>query len=253
MNSYERRIRKLGFEGVADYQRFWGLKPDGVVGRITARSVARPRFCGRPDRERLGSECPWPQTQVTWHLAAEPLHDIEVPAVRQVCLDAWGLWTARCGIEPVEVESHKEANCLIFPHFLGGPGGTLGDCQLPPCRLKENRGVQLELRLDSGEPFHPGGWPDCPEDEIPLEVVLAHELGHFLAFRHRRRGLMQPSLTPGVGEPDAEETAQAVRWYGPPKAAKPTKPPTKPDNPARRKAILSVSGFKVVSVFLDPL
>ena len=246
----ESRILQLGYETVREYQEEHGLVPDGVIGRITARSVLRPRFCGRPERERAGRECPWPEPQVRWHVRGELL-DVTHQEFARSIERAWSLWTAVCGIEPIRVDEPAEANLLIFPYPLGGPGGTLADSMLPPCGLKRNN-IQLEQRFDDKEPFHPGDWSACPPEEIPLVVTAAHEIGHAIAFRHRRDGLMQPSLIAGVPGPNAREAAIAREWYGPPKTES-GPAPKPPASRETRKAILSVAGYKIVTVQLEPL
>src|SRR5437868_2472812 len=51
------------------YQRWAGLKPDGVPGPITLNHLRQPRWCGTPDAQGAGQVCKWPQLDVTWNIA----------------------------------------------------------------------------------------------------------------------------------------------------------------------------------------
>jgi hypothetical protein len=203
------------------FQSFNGLQPTGTVGPKTAHRINRRR-CGLPDFNitAAGSDpCKWPMQDIAYY------HEIRMPGITDAQVKeaydiAFAQWAEICQINPVRVESHKQANIYAKSGVgaksgLDNRGGTLAWSELP-CGVAEN--IQLDQMFDEAEDW-----------SFNMAVaVICHELGHALGLPHLNAGnLMAPYYDPNVTKPQDGDMAEIVKLYG-----KRTKPYhfTKPDD-----------------------
>src|SRR5207253_1984094 len=134
------------------YQRWAGLKPDGVPGPVTLHHLRQPRWCGTPDAMGADQVCKWPQLDVTWNIAGSlpGLSDADFRAAIQWATEQWN---AACGIRLAYGANARTVNVLLTVANLGGPGGVLADQQLP-CGASTN--TQLIGRYDTSELWYAG-------------------------------------------------------------------------------------------------
>lgn len=195
---------------IREYQRFHGLKADGIVGAKTAHVLLRHR-CGLPDFNISGSDvpCRWPMPRITYYSKLQ-LPGISSDQAAAAYDAAFAQWAAVCDIEPVRVGSPNTAN--IFAKSGSGKkdglddrGGTLAWSELP-CNVSEN--MQLDQMFDEAE-----------EWSFNMAVaVICHELGHALGLAHLNKGnLMAPYYDPSVRTPQKGDIKEMVKLYGKPK------------------------------------
>lgn len=211
------------------FQRWFGLKQDGIVGPKTVRAMHCPR-CGCPDvldkdkkehveylqmQESIKEQrARWSKTQLTYALESY-VTGLSKKAQADMIAAAFQSWTGlidleirRCSIRKV-----KEADIVISngsgkQHGFDGQGGTLAWAYLP-------RGdKQLRMRFDLAET-----WVRNPlERGIHFQTVAAHEIGHLLGLQHSKvhGALMAPYYNPFVGKPQAKDDITRIQsLYGP--------------------------------------
>ena len=107
---------------VRKFQKWAGLKVDGIAGPITARHLMAPRICGTPDAisDRI---CKWPMKGVTW-VIADSLPGVSDAAYRAAASWATRQWNQSCGIALKYTVNNKTANILMRVANLGGRGGV---------------------------------------------------------------------------------------------------------------------------------
>lgn len=144
---------------------------------------------------------------------------------------AWASWEAVSGIQAVYYERAADARndlnagkldgiVYIGAGRIDGPNGTLAWSMLPCSTLR----VEQKYDTDEGWIAHlqPG---QPPSNRIDLVRVAAHELGHALGLPHLASGnLLQPTYSRSIADPQAGDTAEIVRRYGPRRSAPPRKP-----------------------------
>lgn len=202
---------------VKEYQLFFGLYADGILGPATLESLHQPRFCAHPDRPPGtlaigGGLARWGKK----HLKVEVVgnlgqHDNEVFA--EGVIAGARTWSKYCGITFELVKSGGDI--AIDGARIDGPGGVLAYAQLPSSDGFTGR---LTGRWGSGE-----NWPQI------IVAVSAHEFGHFLGLQHTGvlGQLMNPVLSRYAEPQAAWDRPQAVARYGHPSSV-PTVPPTTP-------------------------
>lgn len=192
---------------IREYQRFHGLKSDGIVGAKTAHVLLRHR-CGLPDFNISGSDtpCRWPMPRITYYAK------LRLPGINEDQADAaydaaFAQWAAVCNIEPVRVADPNLANIFaksgVGKHVgLDDRGGTLAWSELP-CNVSEN--MQLDQMYDEAEDW-----------SFNMAVaVICHELGHALGLAHLGKGnLMAPYYDPGIRTPQKGDVSEIVKLYG---------------------------------------
>lgn len=198
---------------IREYQKFHGLKTDGIVGPKTAHVLLRHR-CGLPDFNISGSDvpCRWPMPRITYFTK------LRLPGITEEQADAaydaaFRQWAAVCNIDPVRVPNVNMAN--IFAKSGAGKkdnlddrGGTLAWSELP-CNVSEN--IQLDQVFDEAEDW----------SYNMAVAVICHELGHALGLAHLSKGnLMAPYYDPSIRTPQKGDIKEMVKLYGKPKELK---------------------------------
>ncbi|MCH8905829.1 MAG: matrixin family metalloprotease, partial [Candidatus Heimdallarchaeota archaeon] len=178
------------------FQKWAGLKVDGIAGPITARHLMAQRICGTPDA-MSGRICKWPMKGVTWAIA-DSLPGVSDAAYKAAAAWATRQWNQSCGIALKYTVKNRTANLLMRVANLGGPGDSLADSQLP---CGANSSSQILQRYDASEPWYAGaGQP--PNGKISLRAVCVHELGHAIGIGHLQpggpRAIMQPYYRPDL-------------------------------------------------------
>jgi len=179
-NSTDRAVRR--------YQRFYGLKVDGLVGPKTKKHMERPR-CGVADAAPLSAPfvlrgCKYERRSLRYaflNSTADLGGDREQEIVRQ----AFDAWANVADLEFTEVQANEG------PHFriawraadhgdgssFDGPGNTLAHAFFPPPCGGVNAG---DLHFDEAE-----RWIEDPgSNGILLLQVAIHEIGHLLGLSH---------------------------------------------------------------------
>lgn len=226
---YESMLRSLGYTGdmedmVREFQRFNGLRPDGVLGPRTERLLNNPHRCGMPDQ--IGTDnCRWNRKDVTWQASLQ-LQQMTTVAAAEIFNRACLQWNAVCGIrlQPasgINADIHAEAGRGRRDDF-DGPGGVLAWSEMPCGRER-----QLQQRYDRDE-----RWSNSM-----LLAVVCHEVGHAIGIPHIQAGnLMAPYYDPDITGPRDGDVAEAVRRYGQP--AGPVDPV--PGDPASGRAAVDI-------------
>lgn len=241
------------YELVETFQENAGLKSDGIIGPVTARTVERPRMCGVPDRLRAkGSRARWDHTnwdgkqfkngvpsnmELRYHVVGA-LPNLTKAQTDAAFAEGLGYWTAVCAVVFVRVDNPQSANLLYKIGKIDGPSSTLAWCELP--EGKDTPNTQLNSLFDSGEPWVVSN--DPPNGRIDAVRVICHETGHGIGLDHGPDGnLLAPYYDPRIRKPQAWDVAEAQVRYGPPV------PVGGPSVPASGKAVVEIllpSGVK---------
>ncbi len=211
------------------FQRWFGLKQDGIIGPKTVRAMQCPR-CGCPDlldsdkkehveylqmQERVAEQRErWTKTELTYAITGY-VGGLSKTFQADCIAAAFSSWTNLIDLEIRRCSrlKFKEADIVIThgkgkEHGFDGQGGTLAWAYLP------NGNKQLMMRFDLAET-----WVKSPKDRgIHFQTVAAHEIGHLLGLKHSkvRGALMAPYYNPFVGKPQAKDDITRVQsLYGP--------------------------------------
>ena len=207
-------IRQLGHASLADYQKWYGLRDDGVIGPITSSLLAEPR-CGVPDF--AGAEkAQWPRSCMIVPVAYE-FDRIDANIAAQAWKMALDKWTEVCGVVLELVDGLNNGKIWATDGPL--PGSTLAWSFLANDRCN----ARLEQRYDTTISY---------TVEF-LTKIIFHEVGHALGLGHsnRRSDIMWPSIsgTPWSAYPSQNDINRVVQRYGEPEPI--PEPPTTPEKP----------------------
>lgn len=186
----QRSIRRL--------QRFYGLKPDGVLGPITKKLMEAPR-CGNSD---LGNSpggatasapfvlrgCRYDKHSFTYAFL-NGTSDLSGSREKQIVRQAFSAWEGVANLTFTETSANDNPDFRIAwrsgDHGDGSPfddqggpqGNTLAHAFYPPTCGGSHAG---DLHFDEAE-----HWTDDPSDDgILLLQVAIHEIGHLLGLSH---------------------------------------------------------------------
>lgn len=185
---------------------------ESLTGQAATEEAAETYFCLQPDRAPVrATMCQWKHTPVTWHTEGG-LKGVSPGDFQEVAGMAFDAWMAVCGVVFKYNPNPKTCNLWLHAANLGGPGGVLGDQQLP-CGAGPN--ARLEGRYD-GESWR---LPGSNTGQIPLRTTLIHEMGHGGGLDHGPQGcIMAPTLS-SLSELQAWDIAEAQKRYGLPRPA----------------------------------
>ena len=230
-------------KAVKTFQRWFGLKSDGVVGPKTLRAMEIPR-CGCPDvidesnnvhvqymkmqaviEENMAK---WSKKGLTYAVHSY-VGGLSKTRQLEILAGAWKAWDDVCGLEIRAISDVQKADLVLSTgsgsrHNFDGRGGTLAWAYLP-----NGRDQQLLMRFDLAET-----WIDNPRDRgILLFNVACHEFGHMIGLTHSKKkgALMAPYYNPNVAVPQwDDDIPRAEARYGKDQA-KPEPPKPDPDTP----------------------
>lgn len=179
-------------------QRFYKLKPDGIVGPKTKELLQRPR-CGVPDLPASPGGvtpsapfvlrgCKYPRNELSYaYLNGTP--DLARNREQAIVRQAFQTWENVTNLRFVEVGATNNADFRIawrrgdhgdgspFDQQGGPQGNILAHAFFPPPCGGPNAG---DLHFDEAET-----WTDDPSDAgILLLQVAIHEIGHLLGLSH---------------------------------------------------------------------
>lgn len=196
---------------VQDYQRWHGLRADGVAGPITSRHLAAPRFCSHPDRMALRhTPARWP------HVAVTVCWDGMLPTVSRDeamgCLElALATWARACALRPTVSTNPKTANIRLQTGVIDGAGKTLAWQQLP---IDVRESAQLDGLYDRQEPWYAKPEPPPSFAYVDLLSVLIHELGHGWGLDHAAGdGAVMSAIYAGLRALQAWDVAAIAALY----------------------------------------
>lgn len=229
-------------KAVKTFQRWFGLKADGVVGPKTLRAMEIPR-CGCPDvldadngvhKQYLKMQAvieenmaKWNKTGLTYAVHSYVGGRLSKTRQLEIFAGAMKAWDDVCGVEIRPTGNVQRADLVLSTgsgrrHNFDGRGGTLAWAYLP-----NGRDNQLLMRFDLAET-----WIDNPRDRgILLFNVACHEFGHMLGLTHskKRGALMAPYYNPNVAVPQWDDDIPRVEARYGKDTADPEPPSVDPD------------------------
>jgi len=172
--------------------------------------------------------CRWPPgTLVTWNYSWPPgVSSASTLPTAGLAAVSRGVasWAAACGVHVLYEPDPAQARVLVGFGTIDGPGGILGETELP---CDGNAEAQHTMCLDVAEAWTEG----------LLEETARHEFGHAIGMEHSPPGTpsaMSAYLDPAIRGLQPWDVAQAqARYPGP---ATPT-PDLAPAAPANTQAI----------------
>lgn len=210
---------------LADYRSFYKLDPfEAEITPELVQHITTPRFCGRPDCERLAQAVQGPlipSRQVRWYAKNFNLTGVNADQYLNAVDESWTRLQALCGITCANVATEAEANTIVECGPIDGSLGTLAWSEL----ANGDASMIAHQMFDSGDSWMVQAGVLQPSQTLDLSRVLDHENMHRLGLVHDQRNLgalMDPlySLTVDRATPYDIERLQAI--YGPPKSV--TKP-----------------------------
>lgn len=157
-------------------------------------------------------DCHWQSSDVTWNCGVD-LVGTDPDAYRNALSKATERIEAKCGVNLQEGQWFQ-AMIRATGREIDGPGGTLGEAQLP-CSKQTSF---VTMWLDGGE----SKW-----DQPKLEDVSLHEMLHTLGAPHTddSNDIMYPSYDPSRRREIGPKTVAFLqKWYGSPKVSPVPKP-----------------------------
>jgi hypothetical protein len=228
-------------KAVKTFQRWFGLKADGVVGPMTLRAMEIPR-CGCPDvideannvhKQYMQMQAVIEENMAKWnkkgltYAVHSYVGGMSKTAQLKIFAGAWKAWDDVCGLNIQAIGDVDKADLVLSTgsgsrHSFDGRGGTLAWAYLP-----NGRDRQLLMRFDLAET-----WISNPRERgILLFNVACHEFGHMIGLTHSKKkgALMAPYYNPGVAVPQwDDDIPRAEARYGKDTAPQPPKPPKPP-------------------------
>mgnify|MGYP002622544591 CR=1 FL=1 len=207
-----RRLEDLGWDDVREYQAWHGLKPDGDLGAVTARSLGGLRICPGIERMAVGGRvCKWGKHKLSWNFAGR-LPGLNEDQVKAAIDLAASYWSAVCDLAFEWTANPRSADLPLSAGAIDHAGGTLAWQELPCGSDTPRRG-----RYDTRETWENAISPS--RGRIDLVRVAAHEIGHGIGIPHLAAGnLLQPTYDTRIRKPQAGDIREAQRRYGPPKS-----------------------------------
>lgn len=216
----ERAIRR--------YQRFYGLKVDGIVGPKTKAALEMPR-CGVPDlpTNHQGASaaapfvlrgCKYNKQNLTYAFL-NGTSDLPGNRERSIVRQGFDAWANVTNLQFDEVQSGQNPDFRIAwrsgnhgdGNSFNGPGNTLAHAFFPPPCGGPNAG---DLHFDEGE-----GWIENPAANGTLLLNVAiHEIGHLLGLSHSQdqSAIMFAFYSPQRASLAQDDIDGIQALYGPP-------------------------------------
>ena len=181
---------------VRRYQRFFGLKPDGLAGPVTKTQMEAPR-CGVADMHLASAApglsapfvlvgCKFDSADITYAFLNDT-DDLPGGREKEIVRRAFESWQDAAHLNFTEVAPGDSPDIRIAWHHgdhgdgssFDGPSNTLAHAFFPGTCGGTHAG---DLHFDEAEP-----WIDDPAESdsgILLFQVAVHEIGHNLGLRH---------------------------------------------------------------------
>ena len=211
------------------YQTHFGIEGGGELNEATIAHLSIPRFCGRPDRELVGTTNLRPMPEVRW-FAANPgdLQGLSPRDFLEALDECWTYLPTVCGITARNVATQAECNALVQCGPIDGTMNTLAWSE-----LWNGSNRVLQQMYDTGDKWMRQSGP--LNSSTPLDVlrVIIHESCHLLGLPHDPEdmtALMAPTYSLTVDRCTQRDIQRLQAIYGPPKSV--TKP-TSGDGPAK--------------------
>ncbi len=251
-----RRLKKWGYldklevtkavfkRALRRFQKFNGLKSDGIFGSRSARQFMHPHRCGLPDIMPIVRDglCLWPHKDVRYYQQAMFLQGVSYQRAASLYKLALQSWSNVCDIQFLEQTTFIRANIWTSTgrgrlDNFDGRGGTLAWAEMPCSGVVE--ATRLRQKYDADEIW----------TERMLFIAFLHELGHSIGIQHLEAGnVMAPFLNIDLSGLQPGDIAEAVKRYGEPVGG-----PGGPGPQLPLQATLDVSGFKPHTFELEPV
>ncbi|MHC4403424.1 MAG: matrixin family metalloprotease [Planctomycetota bacterium] len=206
---------------VRRYQRFHGLKVDGIVGPKTKHALLEPR-CGLPDEIQSGNfvlrGCNYDTTSLTFAFVNDP-SDLPIHEAQEIIREAFAAWSGVSPLRFTEVAPTENPTFRIGwfsgDHSDGSPfdgvGRVIAHAFFPPPCGGTHAG---DMHFDEDEEFAASA-----ADGIHLGAVAIHEIGHLLGLGHSddRQAIMFPTYDPAHLTLGADDIAGIRELYGSPR------------------------------------
>lgn len=214
--------------GIKLFQRYFGIKSDGVLTEETLRAMQTPR-CGCPDRldKSNGNHIEflraaevsaekrdrWNKTGLTYAVENYVTGKISKTDQKRIFQEAFKAWDDVCGLNIAETKNAAQADIVVttgkgVQHQFDGRGGTLAWAYMP-----RGKNEKLLMRFDLDETW----LANKGERGILLSNVACHEFGHLLGLMHsdKNQALMAPYYNPFVGTPQQiDDIPRIQKLYG---------------------------------------
>lgn len=197
---------------LATLQFYASLPISGSFDDATAEAIKKPR-CGFPDTDGIanfvlhGSK--WNKVEITWRLEnSSP--DLPLQTVKKALRASFAEWDRymphnhfrelATGTADIMIKFARRAHGDSSP--FDGPGSVLAHGFFPP----PNSGLLAgDIHFDEDETWN----------ELFLQAVALHEIGHSLGFRHSTdtRAVMYAYFTPGRVTLQTDDIAGVRRLY----------------------------------------
>lgn len=174
----------------------------------------------------------WNKRSLTWYLQTG-LPGIALEALATTVAKSFKWWTDVCMLTAARVTDINEADIRMRVTRIDGPRGVLGRSMLPPA-------FPILQDYDSSEDW---------VNDIPPDLVFAHELGHGLGLQHdgRTGALMSPSLNKSIRGLTERDVQRIQALYG----VRTVPPPVPDDDVARRMIVFNASGRELARYRLE--
>lgn len=208
------------------YRRFYHLDAQEVIAH-----VQQPRFCSRPDVERLASNNgpPLPGREIRWYAKSFDLPGLEWSAFAESVDRAFTRITQVCKLTARNVGTPEEANTLVECGPIDGALGTLAWAEL----ANGDPNMIGGMMFDNGDAWQVAPGRLSPSNQLDVYRVILHEAIHRVGLPHDTRGqgaLMDPLYSLDVDDVTDLDIERLQALYGPPSA---TTKPVGGDTPAR--------------------